>query len=206
MLSQLDEVVRTTYPGPSISFSMVDGIRAVMELGVDEIGREKLAKNLGIGNGAVRTLIKRLERLGLLEKGPHGCRLTKKGQGVFGILKTKLMVGEISGGPLSTDRYTKTLLIRGGANSVKMGLEQRDAAIREGATGATSLIFDSGRFVIPGGSKDCEQDFPSLLWQKLRKSLRPVDGDLIIVCSGRSKQISTRGAYSVAWTALRRVM
>lgn len=206
MLSQLEELVRPTYPGPSISFSMVDGLRALMELGADDLGRERLAKNLGMGNGAVRTLIKRLERVGLIEKGKGGCKLTKKGQSVFGVLRARIKIGETNGGPLSTDRYTETILIRGGAISVKTGLEQRDAAIREGATGATSLILKSGKFVILGGSRDCEQDFPSLLWEKLRTNLRPVDGDLIIICSGSSKQVATKGAFSVAWTALHQII
>ncbi len=198
--------MRPTYPGPSISFSLVDGVRAILELGVDEIGRERLAKNLGIGNGAVRTLIKRLERMGLIERGKGGCRLTKKGQGVFRALNARIKIGEINGGPLSTDRFAETILIRGGAVAVKIGLEQRDAAIREGATGATTLIYKSGKFVIPGGSRDCEQDFPNLLWDKLRNGLKPLDGDLIIICSGSSKQIASRGAFSIAWTAIRRIL
>ena len=198
--------MRPTYPGPSISFSLVDGVRAILELGVDGIGRERLAKNLGIGNGAVRTLIKRLDRMDLIERGKGGCRLTKKGQGVFRTLNARIKIGEINGGPLSTDRFTETILIRGGAIAVKIGLEQRDAAIREGATGATTLIYKSGKFVIPGGSRDCEQDFPNLLWDKLRTGLKPVDGDLIIICSGSSKQIASKGAFSIAWTAIRRIL
>jgi len=206
MLSQLEELVRPTYPGPSISFSMIDGVRAILELGVKGIGRERLAKNLGIGNGAVRTLIKRLERMGLIERGRDGCTLTKKGQGIFSALSVRIKIGEINGGPLSTDRYTETILITGGAIAVKIGLEQRDAAVREGATGATSLIFKSGKFVIPGGSRDCEKDFPNALWEKLRSSLKPVDGDLIVICSGSSKRIASKGAFSIAWTAIRRIM
>ncbi len=198
--------MRPTYPGPSISFSLVDGVRAILELGVDGIGRERLAKNLGIGNGAVRTLIKRLDRMDLIERGKGGCRLTKKGQGVFRALNARIKIGEINGGPLSTDRFTETILIRGGAVAVKIGLEQRDAAIREGATGATTLIYKSGKFVIPGGSRDCEQDFPNFLWDKLRYGLKPLDGDLIIICSGSSKQIASKGAFSIAWTAIRRIL
>ncbi len=206
MLSQFEELVRPTYPGPSISFSLVDGVRALLELGANEIGRERLAKTLGIGNGAVRTLIKRLERMGLIERGRSGCRLTKEGQSVFSELSARIKIGENNGGPLSTDRYTETILIRGGAIAIKNGLEQRDVAIKEGATGATSLIFKSGKFVIPGGSSDCEKDFPDVLWERLRIGLKPLDNDLIIICSGSSKQIASKGAFSIAWTAIRRIL
>jgi len=206
MLSQFEELVRPTYPGPSISFSLVDGVRALLELGANEMGRERLAKNLGIGNGAVRTLIKRLERMGLIERGRSGCRLTKEGQSVFSELSARIKIGENNGGPLSTDRYTETILIRGGAIAIKIGLEQRDVAIKEGATGATSLIFKSGKFVIPGGSSDCEKDFPDVLWERLRIGLKPLDNDLIIICSGSSKQIASKGAFSIAWTAIRRIL
>ena len=206
MLSQFEELVRPTYPGPSISFSLVDGVRALLELGANEMGRERLAKTLGIGNGAVRTLIKRLERMGLIERGRSGCRLTKEGQSVFSELSARIKIGENNGGPLSTDRYTETILIRGGAIAIKIGLEQRDVAIKEGATGATSLIFKSGKFVIPGGSSDCEKDFPDVLWERLRIGLKPLDNDLIIICSGSSKQIASKGAFSIAWTAIRRIL
>ncbi len=167
------------------------------------MGRATLAKELGLGLGAVRTLIQRLKDNKLIEVIKSGCMLTEKGKLLYiDSIKKIPKISSIDASKLATDRYSVAIIVRNKAHKVKMGLEQRDAAIKEGATGATTLIFKSGKFKIPMGSDDCEKDFPNGIWNRLYNLMHPQENDVIIVCSGKSQSIAEYGALSAAWTLL----
>jgi uncharacterized protein DUF4443 len=59
-----------------------------------------------------------------------------------------------------------------------------------------------GKFAIPGGSDDCEKDFPSPEWEVLRKELEPRDGDALILCGAVDSRKARLGAISAALTLL----
>jgi hypothetical protein len=88
----------------------------------------------------------------------------------------------------------------GSARNLKAGLEQRDAAVKVGAAGASTYIMKSGKFAIPGGSSDCEKDFPSKVWSVLRQQLSPKSGDAVILCGARDETTAKLGALSAALT------
>jgi hypothetical protein len=94
------------------------------------------------------------------------------------------------------------VLVKKKANAVKSGIEQRDSSIKAGAAGATTYIIRDSKFQMPGSSPDCERDFPSSAWTKLRKELRPEDGDVAIVCGSEDRHTSFIGAISAALTLL----
>ena len=81
---------------------------------------------------------------------------------------------------------------------MRSGIEQRDSAIRLNAAGATTYVIRAGKIAIPGGSTDCEKDFPSRVWSTLRAELRPKDGDAVIVCGARDETTAKLGALSAA--------
>ena len=85
---------------------------------------------------------------------------------------------------------------------MRSGIEQRDASIRAGAAGATTYVIHDSKFQVPGSSVDCEEDFPSEAWAKLRGELRPEDEDVVIVCGSDDRQTSFVGVISAALTLL----
>ena len=77
------------------------------------------------------------------------------------------------------------------------GIEQRDAAIRMGAIGATSLLFTHNKFVMPGTNYyplTKEPDTARLLLEHLK----PEDGDAIVIGSdmedGRRAELGAKNA------------
>ena len=66
--------------------------------------------------------------------------------------------------------------------ALKSGIEQRDAAIRIGAIGATSLLYTHNRFVMPGTSDDPLTKEPNTARLLLEK-LKPEEGDAIVIGS-----------------------
>ena len=168
------------------------------------IGRNALAKEAGLGEGAIRTLIKWLKRDGLITVKADGCLLTPKGKlaynGIKDALPKKL---ELSNSSLTVGTSQVAVLVRGKSDRVKSGIEQRDYAIRAGALGATTYIFKNSKFRVPGSSADVENDFPSDAWSRLRNGLQPREKDVVIVCGSGARQTSHIGALSAALTVLK---
>ncbi len=71
-------------------------------------------------------------------------------------------------------------------SKIRTGIEQRDASIRVGADGARTVIYSSGKFMIPSLDKksanaDCEALGPSEPWTTIRSEGKPRNGDVVIV-------------------------
>lgn len=195
--------MKTTYPGPQPSFSPYHVIKAILVVGKKgAVGRKILGSDVGLGAGAVRTLIQRLAKAGLLVSTASGCRLTSQGVGFYEEISDKIRVEQIDAGRLSVDKHSAAILIRGVGEKVRRGLEQRDAAVRAGATGATTLIYSGGKFSIPGGSADCAKDFPDPVWQMLTSTFNVRNGDTVIVCSAPARIMAEQGAIAASLNLL----
>ena len=103
---------------------------------------------------------------------------------------------------LTVGDYQAALALRGAAGRVRSGIEQRDSVIRIGASGATTYIIQSGRFTIPGGSTNCERDFPSPAWSFLKRELNPKNNDVVILCGAQDDVSSHLGALAAVATLM----
>lgn len=167
------------------------------------IGRQSLAKRVGLGEGAIRTVLKKLKDEDFIITTASGCSLTKHGKEVYRRLKSLIShMIELNSTQLTVGDKQIAIAVRGVAKNVKDGIEQRDAAIRLGATGATTYVIKDSKFQIPNDSDDCERDFPSDLWSKIRLELKPKDGDVVIICGSRDIRTSMLGAISAALTLI----
>ncbi len=190
--------------GPSPTFERAHLLLAFLTIGESgTIGRHSLAVRVGLGEGAVRTVLKRLREEGLADADASGCHLTRGGQNVYSSLIKKLSpLAAIEGSRLTMGAAQAAVSVRGGGDAVKSGIEQRDSAIGVGAAGATTYVLRGSRFTIPGGSDDCERDFPGRAWAALRKKLKPMNGDAVILCGSDREQTARLGALSAALSLL----
>lgn len=190
--------------GPAPTFGELHAWKALWLLGTKKsMGREVLSRELGIGPGAGRTLIRRLRSGNFIVVGPSGCTLSKKGLRVGRHLESLILsIMPLDAGKLAITKSNAAAHIRGMWAKVKLGVEQRDAAIRAGAVGATTILYMNGRFSIPQGSDDCERDFPDAVWRRLRSSLALQHGDVVIVASAESPPVANDGALAAALTLL----
>ncbi|HYC26761.1 MAG TPA: DUF4443 domain-containing protein [Nitrososphaerales archaeon] len=190
--------------GPALTFSDANAVLALLTVRkAGYIGRDALAKESRLGGGAVRTLVKKLKDRGFLSTNASGCYLTKSGaQAVDSLLKVFGPFVDASGGGLALGESQVAMAVRGRGGSVGTGIDQRDSAIRLGASGATTYVIVGGKFTIPGGSKDCERDFPDRAWGGLRKVLKPGDGDAVVLCGASDSRTATLGALAAGLTLL----
>jgi hypothetical protein len=190
--------------GPAPSFDRAHVLFAFLTIGAaGSIGRQALAKQTGLGEGAIRTVLKRLKEEDYVESDSHGCRLTRSGSRLYStVLKKVSPLIQVTGSELTVGKSQVALAVRSGGRGVRSGIEQRDSAIKMGAAGATTYVIKSWKFTIPGGSTDCEKDFPGEAWGNLRSELKPKDGDAVIVCGASDANTARIGCLAAALSLL----
>ena len=191
-------------PGPTPGYSSAHALLAFMIIGnAGSIGRQALAKSSGLGEGSIRTVLKKFRQIRYVAADTKGCHLTDSGKEFYQTLSKKLTpVLPLPTTTLVVGSSQVAVLLRNGAASVGNGIEQRDSAVRAGAAGATTYVIRSGKFAVPGGSADCEKDFPGKTWSALRDELKPKNGDAVILCGALDEGTAKLGALSAALTLL----
>jgi len=154
------------------------------------IGRKKLASLLNIGEGSTRTILNLLQEDGLIVINKNGVSLTQAGIDNWKLIRMDIATIEAS--DLTIGDIDCAVRIPGMARSVKYGCEERDLAIKSGATGATTLICYNNVLIFPGS------DYPvdSKIDRTLRSKFEPKDDDVIIIGTGPSLDKAEIGAVT----------
>jgi predicted transcriptional regulator len=169
------------------------------------IGRTKLSNILELGEGATRTLIKRLQKEGIIKSTKSGCVLTDFGKEIFFDLSSRVSEGlEIPPSPYTLGKFNIAILVKDAAKTIGYGIEQRDAAIKAGALGATTLIYTKDKFIIPGSPEDAFKSSPEI-HKILMERLKPKEGDSIIIGSADDEKSAKLGAKAAALETLRKI-
>ena len=202
-LEALQDVLSSDYKGPRAIFSEVHVLKAMLTIGeAGSVGRGRLGSLVGLGQGEVRTLIKRMKEKDLILIQPDGCRLSRKGEREFQKLNEKIpWSSRVDAKSLGIGEECAAVLVRSAAKNVRKGIEQRDAAVRVGANGAFTALFAKGRFTLPGEGVDCEEDGPRGLWSAVRTA-RPKENDVIVVSGAQETAVAEFGALAAALTLI----
>ena len=193
----LRRVSEKVSPGRSPSYSEAQVLRALELSSGKGIGRASLGARLGIGEGVVRTLTRHLVIEGLVEISSQGITISKKGQRLLTEIHSLIPKGaEV---PATNDvlgEHSYAVLVKGVAEKVRFGVEQRDAALLAGAMGATTIVFKGRSAVMPGMDREPSPSLFSFLFE----GMRPTEGDVVILGTGDTLMKAQIGAYSAALT------
>jgi len=205
-LELIDKITKKIAPGLTPSFTPVHIFTFIRVVGSREpIGRANLSLILQLGEGATRTLIKRLQREGVIKSTKLGCILTEFGKEVFLGLNSRVSeVLELPPSSYSVSRFNIAILVKGASKVIGQGVEQRDAALKAGALGATTLNYNNGKLFIPGLKKSYFEHSPEI-YDILMTKLRPEEGDSIVIGSADEKKIAEFGAKAAALEILRKL-
>jgi predicted transcriptional regulator len=195
----LEKLAKEKAPGPNPSFSTFHFLLAIELIAEKPIGRNKIAHELGIGEGATRTLIRRLKEEDLTSISKAGCTLTKKGLELWKEYGSNIKKTRIEKNELTFAEYSFAVLVKKSGHKVRTGMEQRDAAIVAGASGATTILFKNGLLVFPSVERNLKKDFPKASNQ-IARLLKPQEDDTIIVVSSDNIAKAEHGALAAAWT------
>lgn len=204
LLEVVERVTRKLAPGPAPSFNEAHVVKVLDVVGSHGfVGRIKLSKELGLGEGTTRTLLKHLRNEGIIQSSRRGISFSEDGKKLFSVLRSKLSEGiEIPSSPLTVGSFDIAVLVRNSAQAVRSGMEQRDVAIKSGASGATTLVFSGNKLSLPTGEENLFERMPSL-HDELVSKFSPKENDVIIVGSGESRNLAEVGAKMAALKLLR---
>jgi len=186
-------------PSRVLSFDMVHvfkTLQLIQENG--HVSREKLCQDLGLGEGTIKTLVRHLKMQNLIESTNAGTTMTKKGNSFFSELLSSIPSEiSLSKCAITLGKFNYAVLVKQMSSMIKDGIAQRDAAIRMGASGATTLLFRDNKFLIPQTEFDSLKDEHQLSEQMI-KNLHPQDGDVIIIGSDNYSRMKAEFAAKSA--------
>jgi predicted transcriptional regulator len=190
----LDKLTERTAPGRTPGFNPAYTLKTLHLIQDGPIGRKQLSEILNLGEGVVRTIVKRLIEEDLVSTSRLGMELTSKGISLVIDIGRNIYGVEFPQTELTVSQANYAVLIRNGSIAVSTGLHQRDTALLAGAKGATTLVFKGNRLKIPGVGTRISEDIQSMIKNKLN----PSDGDAIIIGSADKLLHAEIGAYSAA--------
>jgi len=196
----LEDLALKRYIGPTESFDLIHVGILIYYLGENAPkSRSELSKFLGLGEGSVRTILKRLKSKGLVKITRDGVVLDNDGVKLYKELKKAFpIIVSSSFEAFSLGQFSAIVLIRSGKNRVIRGLEQRDEAIKYGAKAAITLVYEGKRFRFPGTDENYDVYYPTETWNKVLKNVAPEEGDVVILCSADSPHNALRGCVAAA--------
>ncbi|AEC52288.1 hypothetical protein PNA2_1373 [Pyrococcus sp. NA2] len=168
----------------------IEDVLAVILLLKTPLGRKQLAEKLELGEGTVRTLLRKLSIAGIITSRQRGHFLTKLGNEV----REKLL--ELFSEPigLSIDGYPAIALVIRNPPEFK-SIELRDEAIRFEARGAMILIVKNGEIVFPEDLRPLKEMYPEVV----RKIYDYDEGDAIVITWAETPPKAFKSALHVAY-------
>lgn len=195
----LSKVAQRHAPSRMLSFDLVHVFKTMQMMSQNKkISRTVMMQELELGEGSIKTLVKHLKMHDLVENSNAGMWLTNKGDSLYSKLHAIIpRETDIAKCSIALGKFNHAVLLKNMAYNIKSGIEQRDAAIKAGAVGATTLICKNERLVLPGTGEDLmrnDQKIHLLIMEKLA----PEQNDVIIIGSSQNKKIAEMAAKSAA--------
>ncbi len=119
------------------------------------IGRISLMKKVGLKEASMKTLIRRMKELGLVETDKvGGTVLTEKGESVLNEILKRVIVKQATLKSIGWESYG--ILLRGGGTLLRQRgvLELRDEVIKQGAERVLIAVFENGKIELPPKTDD----------------------------------------------------
>ena len=159
------------------------------------MGRKRLSEEIGVGEGSMRRILNTLKEWDMILIKQTGITITRAGLDF--LEKTPIRVLDIDAGNLVIGECTQAILVKGVAEKVGNGLKQRDAGIRAGSLGCTTLVVQDGKIFLPPDWSIDEHE-PALS-EAIRKLGIAADGDVIIIGGADDQHTAINASLTAAF-------
>lgn len=183
-IKTLQEISSRYAPSRILSFDIVHVFKALQLIETrGHISRNLLCKELNLGEGSIKTLVKHLMMENMIETSKAGTTMSDKGKKFFAKLLSSIPAEcRIPKCSIALGKFNYAILLKQLSLAIKLGIEQRDAAIKVGGIGATTLLFRKGKFMMPLTNMDSLRKEPQI-HGLLIEELSPEDDDVVIIAS-----------------------
>jgi hypothetical protein len=161
-------------------------------------GRKSLADSVNIGEGSMRTIIEFLRDKGYVDVKQTGIKISTKGMEF--VRNLPIRMERLDPSDISIAMRNVAVLVKNRADRVTLGIEQRDAAIKAGAEGATTVVVKGGKLLVPPDYL-LDKEKPEIA-KGLRKLLSPGEGDIVIIGAAQEYDRAEDGALAAAFALL----
>jgi hypothetical protein len=143
----------------------------------------------------MRTIVEYLRDQDYIEVKQTGIRISRHGSDLLASLP--LSVARLPPTDVSVGQRSVAARVRAVANKIKVGIEQRDAAVKAGADGATTIVVVGGRLIVPPDF-DLASEGKEIA-EELKRIFTLEDDDVIIIGTGADYQHAEDGALAAAF-------
>jgi Mn-dependent DtxR family transcriptional regulator len=201
----LQRVAKRFGPSRMLSYDTVHVFKTLQLIEENgHVSREILCKELELGEGTVKTLMRHLKTQDLIESTKAGTRMTRKGNSFFTELQSSMpFETSLSKCTITLGKHNYAILVKQMRSAIRSGIEQRDDAIKMGASGATTLLYQNNKFLIPQTNFDALKD-ESQLSKQLIENLHPHEEDVVII--GTDNSSKKRAEFAAKNAALITIM
>ena len=171
------------------NFTKIDILRCFLRF-KKNIGRQELAKELELGEGTARTILKILKSKKLLEQTKKGHFLSKKGEEILQHICSQISIPKsITIRDIYPDSKKIGMQIKNAPYLMEL-YKLRDIAVKNGAEGAIILRFENRLYAPQSGY---EQDY-----KELEKNFNFENNDVLAIAFSDEKKRAENGALAIA--------
>ena len=189
------KIIESPQYGPMFCFTDANVYWALHILSSGKrMGRKRLADEIGVGEGSMRRILETLREWEMIQIKQSGITITRSGLGFLSEIPLKVI--DVDLGDSIVGDYSQSVLVFNVADKIQNGMQQRDAGIRVGATGCTTLVIRDGNLIIP---PDWNMDVERPEIAKNVRATGITDKDAIIVGSGNDQRTAMMAALTAAF-------
>ena len=189
------KIIESPQYGPMFRFTDANVYWALHILSSGKrMGRKRLADEIGVGEGSMRRILETLREWEMIQIKQSGITITRSGLGFLSEIPLKVI--DVDLGDSIVGDYSQSVLVFNVADKIQNGMQQRDAGIRVGATGCTTLLIRDGNLIIP---PDWNMDVERPEIAKNVRATGITDKDAIIVGSGNDQRTAMMAALTAAF-------
>lgn len=189
------KIIESPQYGPMFRFTDANVYWALHILSSGKrMGRKRLADEIGVGEGSMRRILETLREWEMIQIKQSGITITRSGLGFLSEIPLKVI--DVDLGDSIVGDYSQSVLVFNVADKIQNGVQQRDAGIRVGATGCTTLVIRDGNLIIP---PDWNMDVERPEIAKNVRATGITDKDAIIVGSGNDQRTAMMAALTAAF-------
>ena len=189
------KIIESPQYGPMFRFTDANVYWALHILSSGKrMGRKRLADEIGVGEGSMRRILETLREWEMIQIKQSGITITRSRLGFLSEIPLKVI--DVDLGDSIVGDYSQSVLVFNVADKIQNGMQQRDAGIRVGATGCTTLVIRDGNLIIP---PDWNMDVERPEIAKNVRATGITDKDAIIVGSGNDQRTAMMAALTAAF-------
>jgi Domain of unknown function (DUF4443) len=150
-------------------------------------------ESLNLVDGTIRTMIEHLKMQELIDTSNIGTKLSAMGVALFAYPHLSLLDERIPMCSVALGKFDYAVLLKNLTRTINSGIEQRDAAVKMCASGATTPLFRNCTFVIRIIILYLPKS-KARIYKLLIQILKPRSNDVLIIGSDRSDWRNTQMA------------